>query len=195
MTAPLPPADIASREPQLIHLKQGSLIERIFAAAHNPVHFDRSRNGRLNAPDASYGVLYAAQEIRGAFAETFLRVPGRRLIPLDLVAAKARAQLKLTRDLRLVQLAGFGLARMGATAEVTHGGLPYDAPQAWSKALRDHPDRPDGVAYMARHDDEAICYALFDHAPPCVIEHARETSLDHDWFWELADVYDLGVAP
>jgi len=33
------------------------------------------------------------------------------------------------------KLAGPGLAILGATAEVVHGGLPYDDPQAWSKAL------------------------------------------------------------
>ncbi|RXT37484.1 hypothetical protein B5V01_29170 [Mesorhizobium erdmanii] len=30
-------------------------------------------------PNASYGVLYAARETSGAFAETFLRAPGRTL--------------------------------------------------------------------------------------------------------------------
>ena len=66
----------------------------------------------------------------GAFAETFLRQPGRRFIPDDLLAAKAYAQLRATRPLRLVKLSGPGLAKLGATAQVTHGGLPYDVPQA-----------------------------------------------------------------
>ncbi|WP_244635274.1 RES family NAD+ phosphorylase [Methylosinus sp. C49] len=159
------------------------------------IHFDRSRDGRLNAPDASYGVLYVAENLRGAFAETFLRAPGRTLLPLDLLRRKARVRLRVTRELRLIELRGYGLARVGATAEITHGGLPYDAPQAWSKALHDHPLMVDGIAYSARHDDEALCYALFDRAAGDLEEIAIERDLDQDWFWELAERYGVGLAP
>ena len=101
------------------------------------------------------------------------------------------------RRLRLViKLMGAGLARVGATAEVTHGGLPYGVPQTWSKALRDHPVHCDGIAYRARHDDDAVCYALFDYDPVCVSEDLRETNIvSHDWFWRLMDAYDVGIAP
>jgi hypothetical protein len=84
---------------------------------------------------------------------------------------------------------------LGATAEVIHGGLPYDAPQVWSKALFEHPLRPDGIAYYARHDDEALCYAIFDRARNAVREIDRETNLDQDWFWKLAQRYKVGLAP
>ncbi|WP_281015652.1 RES domain-containing protein [Mesorhizobium sp. M00.F.Ca.ET.216.01.1.1] len=85
--------------------------------------FDRSTEGRFNAPDASYGVLYAAEETNGALAETFLRTPGRTLIDTDLLKRKAYVRLLIGRDLNLIRLAGPGLARVGATAEVTHGGV------------------------------------------------------------------------
>src|SRR5262249_43966467 len=113
---------------------------------------------------------------------------------LDEVLARARARLRVTRDLRLVNLHGAGLARLGATAEVVHGGLPYDVPQAWSKALYGHPLVPDGIAYTARHDDTAFCYALFDRRPRCVRMHSRFDDLDQDWFWELAGDYGIGLA-
>lgn len=171
------------------------IVTRFFNTAQDPVFFDAGRRGRFNAPDGGYGVLYAAEQTQGAFAETFLREPGRGLIPLDLLRAKSLARLEITRDLRLAKLSGAGLARLGATAEVTHGGLPYDVPQAWSKALRHHPERLDGIAWTARHDDEALCYGLFDHPPPCVTEASRETDLDQDWFWELAERYGAGIAP
>ena len=196
MSAPsLPPPDLASRRPEIVTLARGVIIERFFPAAFDPIYFDRSDKGRLNAPDGSYGVLYAAEQLRGAFAETFLRKPGRTLLPLDLIRQKARVRLRITRKLRLIRLGGFGLGRLGATAEVVHGGLPYDAPQAWSKALRDHPTKPDGIAYTARHDDEAICYALFDRAPVCLVEESRHMDIDQDWFWQLAEIYGVGLAP
>ncbi len=164
MNAPRPPGDLASRAPELLTLKEGVVVERFYNSAFEPIYFDRSRAGRMNAPDGSYGVLYAAADVRGAFAETFLRTPGRTLLTLDQIRQKARVRIRVVRDLTLVKLAGRGLARLGATAEVTHGGLPYDIPQAWSKAIHDLAARPDGIAYYARHDDEALCYALFDRA-------------------------------
>jgi hypothetical protein len=63
----------------MVSLAKGAIVQRFFSAAFDPIFFDRSAGSRLNAPDASYGVLYAAEEIRGAFAETFLREPGRTL--------------------------------------------------------------------------------------------------------------------
>jgi hypothetical protein len=92
----------------------------------------------------------------------------------------------------LIRLAGPGLARLGATAEVTHSGLPYDGAQAWSAALFGHPVAADGIAYHARHDDAELCYALFDRAADAIVEEAREVSLDQDWFWRLASHYRVG---
>ena len=149
----------------------------------------------MNAPDGSYGVLYAAADLSGAFAETFLRTPGRTLLPLDLVKRKSRVRIRITRALRLVKFAGSGLARLGATAEISHSGLPYDAPQSWSKAIHALSAAPDGLAYRARHDDDTFCYAIFDRAEPKLEEDSRELDLDTDWFWSLAETYGVGLAP
>ena len=92
-------------------------------------------------------------------------------------------------------MAGPGLARIGATAEVVHGPMPYDLPQEWSAALHAHPGAYDGIAYTARHDDEALCYAIFDHAEDAIEEVTRETDLDQTWFWDLAEIYEVGLPP
>jgi hypothetical protein len=127
--------------------------------------------------------------------ETFMREPGRTLLPLDLLARKAYIRIRVRRELILVRLGGPGLARLGATAEVVRGGLPYDCAQAWSEALWGHPVRPDGIAYTARHDDDELCYALFDRSPDPVAEESRQADLDQDWFWDLAARYGVGLAP
>jgi hypothetical protein len=193
--APLPPTDLATRDPHLIQLSTGDVLHRFFTVGFEPVFFDRGSGGRLNAPDGSYGVLYTAQTVAGAFAETFLRVPGRTLIPMDRLAQKAYVRLRVVRRLTLIKFSGPGLARLGATAEVVHGGRPYHTPQAWSKALKAHKIGADGIAYTARHDDEALCYALFDSEPGPVVEIDQETKLDRDWFWQLAEPYGVGLAP
>lgn len=195
MTVPLPPDDLDRRRPRLVRLRRGTVVHRFYTAEYDPIFFDTSRLGRLNAPDGSYGVLYAAREPFGAFAETFLRAPGRTLIDAGLLRRKAYVRLEISTDLELIRLAGPSLAILGATAEVVHGGLPYDAPQAWSKALFNHPLRPHGIAYYARHDDEGLCYAIFDRARGSVREIDRATDLDQDWFWQLARRYRVGIAP
>jgi hypothetical protein len=195
VSAPLPPADLPRRDPQLLTLAKGRVVHRFFTARHDPIFFDRSQEGRLNAPDSSYGVLYVARDPEGAFAETFLRRPGLTLIDDGLLRRRVYVRLKTISRLTLIKLAGPGLAMLGATAEVVHGGLPYDVPQAWSKALLEHPKQADGIAYHARHDDEALCYAIFDRARDAFVETERRTDLDQDWFWRLAMRYKVGMAP
>lgn len=195
MSGPLPPADLDRRRPERLELPAGTNLHRFYTGAHEPIFFDRSTLGRFNAPDASYGVLYAAQDAAGAFAETFLRTPGRTLVDLDLIQRKAYLRLSVVKPLTLIRFAGPGLARIGATAEVSHAGLPYDIPQAWSRALSGHPAMADGIAYYARHDDAELCYALFERASDAVTEAGRELDLDQDWFWRLADRYGVGLAP
>jgi hypothetical protein len=72
---------------------------------------------------------------------------------------------------------------------------PYDVSQAWSKALFGHPVNAHGIAYYARHDDEALCYAIFDRASAPIKEIGRESNLDQAWFWQLSLKYNIGIAP
>ena len=104
-------------------------------------------------------------------------------------------RLKVARSLILLQLAGPGLGRVGATAEVTHSGLPYDVPQSWSAAIHALAQKFDGIAYHARHDDNEVCYGLFDRAADRLAEESRTIDLDDNWFWEIAEVYHVGFAP
>lgn len=92
MTGPWPPTDLLERKPNILRLDAGHVVHRFFDAARDPIHFDRSALGRLSALDASYGVLYVADSARGAFAETFLRSPGRRQLDPGLLARKAYAR-------------------------------------------------------------------------------------------------------
>jgi hypothetical protein len=170
------------------------ICHRIYNIAYDPIYFDRSKSGRFNASDGSFGVLYLARARAGAFAETFLRAPGRTLIPDDLVAKKGYISVQIGRDLVLANMTGKSLPRMGATSEITHGSLPYDAPQRWSTALHGHSQLFDGIVYTSRHDDEQHCYAIFERAEDAVIERKR-SGLDGKWFDKLLDRYKIGISP
>jgi len=193
VSAPRPPPDLASRTPRTIGLSPGQILYRFYPLGFEPIYFDVSDQGRLNAPDGGYGVLYAAANLRGAFAETFLRTPGRRLIDPGLMARKGLVQLEVLKPATLIDLDGPGLAIVGATAEVVHGGPPYDVAQAWSAALRGHPVGAGGLAYSARHDPHQRCYALFETVS--LREVARLENLDTDWFWETGEIYRVGRPP
>lgn len=97
------------------------------------------------------------------FAETFLRNPPVRILALDDLAGRSIATIELRRELRLVPLHGASLARLGATAELASGS-DYALSQAWSRALWEHADKPDGILYRSRHDDSALCVAVYDRA-------------------------------
>lgn len=189
---PWPPVDLNLREPSLAQLAPGDVLHRFYPRGKDPIYFDRGTGGRLNAPDRSFGVLYTARNVAGAFAETFLRTPGRQVVDAELVARKAYVQLEVLRPMTVIDLDGPGLAILGATAEVVHGAAPYDLSQAWSGALRAHPVGPAGIAYTARHDPDEECFALFDGAALRVVR--RVECLDDNWFWSLADYYQMGRA-
>ena len=174
----------------------GDILHRFYGLNRGPIYYDPGDGGRFNAPDGSYGVLYCAKTIRGAFAETFLRHPGRRLLPEDLITQKGCVRIRVAAKLELVRFSGPGLAILGATAEVTHAGLPYDVPQAWSSALHGHPATLAGMEYRSRHDDDEACYAVFERAKPAIEEHDRTTDLlSAAWFWQVMDHYEVGLAP
>jgi hypothetical protein len=169
------------------------MLHRFHNGAFGPVFFDTTQAGRLNAPDASYGVLYAAHAADGAFAESFLREPGLTQLDASFIAGKAYATFDVTVPMTFLKLHGKGLAWVGATAEVTHGGTPYDTAQEWSQGLHQHPAGVDGIAYKARHDDDELCYAVFDRAQAKLQLNRQVKDLDADWFYELMNTYNIGL--
>jgi hypothetical protein len=193
VTVPLPPADIAKRKPRVLTLPANTVIHRFYSAGFDPIYFDRTQDGRFNAPNAEYGVCYTSRDVRGAFAEAFLRRPGLVALGADFLASKAYVRLKTNQPLVLVELTGPGLAVPGATAEVSHAGPPYHESLRWSKALYDHPSAPDGIAYMARHDDQELSYAIFDRDPAVLSEVDRRMGLNDTWFLKVALIYGVGI--
>jgi hypothetical protein len=138
-------------------------VVRIPRLAFAPLHFGRSGDNRFDAPAGEFGVLYVAKDERGAFIETFGHATGVRLVDHREIAARGLVRIVPRRPLRLVNLTGAGLARLGADARLT-AGESYDPPHRWARAIHDHPTQPDGIVYTARHDPSRLCAGIFDRA-------------------------------
>jgi hypothetical protein len=92
-----------------------------FAPGRSALYFGQASTYRFDDPLGRFGVLYAAEELAGAFIETFGRAVGVHLIALADLRARHVAHISATRPLRLVDLRGRHLARLGATGELATG--------------------------------------------------------------------------
>jgi hypothetical protein len=118
-----------------------------------------------------------------------------RFVPGSQLRAAALAQIRFTATLRLIDMVtSGGLTRLGAENSLT-GGSGYRNSQRWSRALRSHPSKPDGVYYRSRHDPARTACALFDHCA-AAIEVAAELGLWADQpalLGNILDHYALGT--
>lgn len=155
-----------------------------------PIFFGRTGECRFDAPAPArtFGVLYLAADVHGAFIETFGHghVERGRLVTLDALAKKRLAEVTFRRPLRLVDLTEAGLAAIGADLRLCAGD--YDVSQRWSGALHDHPDAPDGLLYRSRHDPGRLCAAVYDRAAELVATRNVGTLADPAQAHRLADI-------
>ncbi|WP_437971510.1 RES family NAD+ phosphorylase [Sorangium sp. So ce260] len=158
---PDPPLDFATRPLPITIFRRCWF--RIHHLARDPLYFGRSGDNRFDAPAGEFGVLYVGKDERCSFIEVFGQATGVPLVEQGELAARGLVRVAPRRPLRLVNLMGEGLARLGADARLT-SGESYGAAHRWALAIHDHPRRPDGIAYAARHDPSRVCAALFERA-------------------------------
>lgn len=163
---PLPPEDLRQRPLAISPVEAGTVLFRIHRSRPSPLHFGRAsdpvRRQRWDAPDASYGVCYLAQEGHIAFAETLLRDLGLDVVAEPELAIRSLARIRVREPLRLVAMHGNSLRRLGSDASAVQGS--YDVTWQWSAAFHAHPDAVDGIRYRARYDDSGFAIALFERA-------------------------------
>ena len=141
----------------------GAALVRVHRLDRHPVFFSPAAGtgpvGRFDSPSGAFGVLFLAQSLAGAFAETVLRNPQRWLVDLSEVASRVTSTIKFSRPLRLAEMRGAGLQALGTDNAISTG--PYGPCGIWADVLHGHPDRPDGIAYASRHSPDQLCVALF----------------------------------
>ena len=168
---------------------------RVHRAIHEPIHFGRSRANRFDAPAGEFGVLYVSGDAHGAFIETFGHATGTLSVSEAELRARELSLVRASRELRLVDLRGEGLARMGADSQLT-GGTDYGLAQRWALAIHEHRRRPDGILYRARHDPARTSVALFERVRPMVKATPRGSLLaakNVRMLGEILETYRFGI--
>ena len=152
----------------LVTLGAGTSIARIHWSSTIEPFFgpkpDTPPTHRFHDPLGKFRVCFIGENDSASFAETFLRNPPVRLITRAELAPRSLTRFRIVWDLRLVKVHGEGLAQIGCTADLTSSAPPYDAPQALSRELWEHPDQPDGIQYRCRHDNGLLAIALYHRA-------------------------------
>ncbi|GGH27649.1 hypothetical protein GCM10007036_36320 [Alsobacter metallidurans] len=154
----------------IVRLPAGTRVTRVHWSTNEPVWFGPGPGNlpgnRFDAPDGEFGTLYAAQELTGAFAETVLR-RAARIVAWPSVRRRSWSTLELQRDVDVAQLHGGGLAWHGVTSDICSGD-DYGPPQLLSLAF--YSRNLDGIAYRSRHNNDEICYALYDRVTPAELK-------------------------
>lgn len=173
-----------------------AVVDREWYRSHKtgrgPIYFGRNRAFRFDAPDGEYGVLYAGADPHVAFIETFQIAGIHPAITEWELRQRSLSLVRIGRPARLVNLAESGaLTRIGADARIFTAA--YRASQHWSRAIHNHPERPDGILYRPRHDPARLAAAFFDGITDQVMTETLGTWLDQRA--TLAEVLDTyGVA-
>lgn len=171
-----PPPWLAMVSLPMMELPLGSTLVRIHRTVNNLLFYSpgpgRPPAGRFDSAGGVFGVIYLAFTFEGAFAETVLRNPARKLVGVGEIAGRSLAVLAPSRPVKLVEMRGAGLQALGVDNAITTG--PYGPCGLWADALFAHPDRPDGIVYTSRHDPDQECVALFSR-PGLALELASDS--------------------
>lgn len=116
---PEPPTNLHRRPLSIAEFQQA--WSRIYQCRYDLLHFDRTGRSRFDAPEGQYGVLYVAGDERCAFVETFGQSTGTNTVTTSALEARCLCLVTTEQPLRLVDLRGEGLSRIGADGRLTTG--------------------------------------------------------------------------
>jgi hypothetical protein len=192
---PEPHSDLATRSPLLYNLEEGTVIYRFHRADRDPIFFGRTGDNRFDAPDGSYGVLYAGEDEYCCFIETCGQVTGVPSVSGAYLDQRTLAGITVTRSISLIDLsASAGLAPIGADGRLMDGS--HAVAQRWSAALRRHPTNPSGILYRARHDPAKLAFAIFECSADVFQVTSRRSLRDPGnlkLLGEILDHYQFGL--
>jgi len=189
---PLPPVDFATLQLPILE-STGPWYRLNLARYASALYFDRTGGGRFDGPQQSYGILYVGEDIFGPFIESFGRNYGKVAITSGDLEKRYLAQFASVQPLRLANLCGAGLPRIGADNRINNGEN-YGISRQWAQAIWQHPATVDGIRYRSRHDPDRILCGLFDRAKENLQENKLGTLLeDPQTLAAILDTYNFGL--
>jgi hypothetical protein len=135
---------------------------RVHQTVRTAIYFGRNSVYRWDAPDQSYGVLYAGESWQGAFMESVLHDPTQRIVLQSELKKRSMAFIKTATPLRLVDLSEGVVLRALGLSEADTKGYPYTRSQEISKAIQMAGWNIHGIRYASRLEPKLACLALFD---------------------------------
>ena len=197
---PSPPRNFNSLSLVTESVEARELVRIAWRDPESHLSFRRSAAYRFDAPDRSFGVLYAAFDFETAFAETVLRkrptLMDAGMIPLGYEEIDARVVVALegqgTHPLRLIKLYDEGLVAARVDNSIS-SVEDYASTRQWAKALHDHPIRADGIIYMSRFLGARKSVALFERARDLVAPGRITPLLEHAELAALLDRYQVAI--
>ncbi len=152
-----PPEDFPKRDPIIVSWSESAC--RVHRVDLSPIFFGTTGENRFDDALGEFGVLYAAEDSYGAFAETFGELPA---VTESALTARGYSTIDFKRPLRLADLRGNGLLRLGADMRLCAG--EHKDAQLWSRAIWSHQAALDGLCFPARHDPSRTVLAIYDRA-------------------------------
>lgn len=185
---PLPPDDFNQLSLPVSIAKTRDYYRLNSSSFSTAIYFDKSGAGRFDEPQQSYGICYTGETLEAAFIESFGRELGVKFVSQELLRSRNLFLISNSKDLKLVNLFGSSLAKLGADSRLT-GGDDYGMSRAWAEAIYHHPQQVDGIRYFSRHDNEQLCCGLFDRSQK-VLSEVNQGNLLDKYSQKLGDILD-----
>lgn len=168
MAVPAPPSTL---DPRLTVWPKGELLIRIHLLAFRSTQFNPGGSGVqgrfhffADATGTVVPILYGADAEDAAIAETVFRdVRSGGVVLRPRLAGLGIAEVRPNRDLRLVELYGYGLKRLGLHPHELTSTDPteYAGTVAWAKALHAAAVDADGLVWMSHQFNTRRALMLF----------------------------------
>ena len=163
---------------------ENGLIYRVHSQSYGALEFNPTGRGEarfsplISPPRSIIPTLYAGSTLECALMETvFHDVPFARGPKLHSKAkhifGKVRSTLRLTRDVRLIDLRAIPLRKLGISPSdlIVTDSSHYSETRSWASALYRQCEQAEGLLWTSRQDDSATAIMLFgDRLPSSSLE-------------------------
>jgi len=170
------------------------IVHRRYPSA---LFFGKGAEARWNDPIGDYGVLYLADALETAFAETFGHdVPQRRppaadkFIDTHELEERDLFRIVCSRPLRIGLLHGAGLAALNLDVGLL-ASMDYRGPQDWSRWIYEASEAVDGIRYPSRLLPDGENTALFERCCGALAEHRLGSVLQWQHPESGKDIFDV----